>query len=68
MARIDTFTLRVNPDERRMIDALARRLERTQSDAIRVVLRRAAVEAGVWLDRPETADYRGRTDYEGARA
>ena len=62
MARIDTFTLRVNPEERRMIDALARRLERTQSDAIRVVLRRAAVEAGAWFDRPETVNYRGRPD------
>ena len=68
MRRVDTFTFKCSDDERRMIAALARRLDRTQSDAIRVVLRRAAVEAGVWLDRPETADYRGRTDYEGARA
>ena len=64
MARTDTFTLRVNPEERRMIDALARKLERSQSDAIRVVLRKAAVDSGAWFERPETERYRGRSSVE----
>lgn len=64
MARIDTFTLRVNPEERRMIDALARKLERSQSDAIRVVLRKAAVDAGAWFEKAETERYRSRPDAE----
>lgn len=44
MARIDTFTLRVNADERRILNALAQRLERTQSDAVRLLIREAARE------------------------
>ncbi len=64
MRRADTFTFKCSDEERRMIDALARKLERSQSDAIRVVLRKAAVDAGAWFERPETEQYRGRTAAE----
>lgn len=46
MARIDTFTLRVNSDERRILANLAQRLERSQSDAVRLLIREAARELG----------------------
>jgi len=42
MARITTFTLRVNAEERRILASLAARLERSQSDAVRVLIREAA--------------------------
>jgi len=41
MARYTRFTFLVNSDERRMIVALAERLQRPQSDAIRFVIREA---------------------------
>lgn len=56
MARIDTFTIRVNQDERRMIAALSRRLERSQSDAMRLLLREAVKGLEVpQSDRRESA-------------
>ena len=64
MRRLDTFTFKCSEEERRMIDALARKLERTPSDAIRVTLRRAAVDAGAWFEQPESANWRGRPDSE----
>ena len=64
MRRVDTFTFKCSDEERRMIDALARKLERSQSDAIRVVLRKAAVDAGAWFEQPETERYRGRSSTE----
>ena len=47
MIRVDNFTLRVNADERQLITALAQRLERTESDTIRMLVRREARELGV---------------------
>jgi hypothetical protein len=38
MARFQRFTFLVNPDERRVISALAELLKRSQSDAIRIIL------------------------------
>lgn len=39
--RHDTFTFLCNSDERRMIATLAQRLQRSQSDAVRFVIREA---------------------------
>ena len=44
MNRWDTFTFRVNADERDLIAALAERLQRSQSDAVRFVVVNAARE------------------------
>lgn len=44
MSRIDTFTFRVNANERRILAALAEYLNRSQSDALRVLIREAARE------------------------
>lgn len=41
MARMNTFTFRVNKQEQQMIEVLARRLQRTQSDAVRLLVREA---------------------------
>jgi hypothetical protein len=38
MARWDTFTFRINPEERQQIVYLAEKLRRSQSDAIRYVV------------------------------
>ncbi len=59
MARYERFTFLCDEEERRMIAALAKRLERTQSDAIRVVVREAAVNRGIWFDDPAAANWRG---------
>jgi hypothetical protein len=42
MARSNNFVFRVNDEERRLITVLAKRLRRTESDAIRLVIRKAA--------------------------
>jgi len=42
MNRWDTFTFRVNQDERRLIAFLAEKLQRSQSDAVRFVVINAA--------------------------
>ena len=42
MARYQRFTFLCNQDERRFIENLARHLQRTQSDAIRMLIREAA--------------------------
>ena len=41
MRRIDTFTFRVNATERQLLTALAERLQRSQSDAVRLLIREA---------------------------
>ena len=38
MNRINTFTFRVNQDERNLIASLAKRLQRSRSDAVRFVV------------------------------
>lgn len=42
MTRLETFTFRVDKQERQIIDALSKRLQRTRSDAVRWVIREAA--------------------------
>lgn len=44
MARQDFFTVRVNQDERRMLETLAEKLQRTQGDAVRLLIREATRE------------------------
>jgi hypothetical protein len=42
--RTDTFAMRVNAEERHMLVALAERLQRSQSDTVRLLIRQAARE------------------------
>ena len=42
MARRNTFTFRVDQDERKMLAALAWKRQRSQSDVIRLLIREAA--------------------------
>ena len=51
MARLDTFTIRVDEDESRMIADLVDRLQHTQSDAIRLVIRESAKGLGINTER-----------------
>jgi|WetSurSiteA1Bulk_404760.scaffolds.fasta_scaffold92779_2 hypothetical protein len=51
MNRWDSFTFRVSQDERQLIAALAEKLQRTQSDAVRFVLREAAHEHHINLPK-----------------
>ena len=44
MIRTERFTLRVTPTEQTMIGELARRLQRSQSDALRLIIREALRE------------------------
>ena len=41
MARKTTFTFRVDDEEKKMIAILAERLQRSQSDVVRLVIREA---------------------------
>lgn len=50
--RSDTFAMRVNAAERRMLGALARQLRRSQSDTVRLLIREAVRE----LARPTEAE------------
>ncbi len=47
MPRVETFTFRVNADERHLLTEVANRLERTESDAVRLLVRKAARELDV---------------------
>jgi predicted transcriptional regulator len=47
MSRSTTFTVRLNTDEREAINALAQKMERTQGDVVRLLLRQRAAELGV---------------------
>ena len=53
MTRLETFTFRVDKQERQIIDALSERLKRTRSDAVRWVIREAATALA--KDDEETA-------------
>ena len=55
MARRDFFTLRVNQVERHMLENLDDRLQRTQSDTVRLLIREAARELAVSDPQPQTA-------------
>ncbi len=50
-ARTRMFTLKVNDEEAALIRALAKKLERDQSDAVRWILRDAAKRLGVRVAR-----------------
>ncbi len=54
-ARTRMFTLKVNDEEAALIRALAKKLERDQSDAVRWILRDAAKRLGVPVptERPD---------------
>jgi hypothetical protein len=54
MARDDRFTFLVNGDERRMLAAVAEKLQRSQSDAVRLLIRAAAAKLD---DKPEGAGH-----------
>ncbi len=62
MSRIGTFTFRINADERRILAALADRLQRSQSDAIRLLIRTAAEELNA--NAGETAKVNAASGYE----
>jgi hypothetical protein len=42
MNRTDNFTMRVSPAERDLLTAVAKKLERVESDALRLLVRREA--------------------------
>jgi hypothetical protein len=44
MSRVNAFTFRINAEERRLLAALANRLQRSQSDTVRLLIREAAKE------------------------
>ncbi len=60
MVRADTFAFRVSIDERRAIENLADRLQRSQSDAVRFVV----VEAARQLS---AVDYAGNAALKGEK-
>lgn len=53
MARDLTFTLRVDAEERAMVERLARRLQRTQSDVVRLLVRMALADISLSKDEVE---------------
>jgi hypothetical protein len=55
MNRPDNFSLRLSTVERQIITALAQTMDRTLSDAVRVVLREKARELGVTPTTPKDA-------------
>jgi hypothetical protein len=52
----DTFTLRVGPTERRQLEAIAKHLERSQSDAVRWLIRQAATKGLLPADQAQALD------------
>lgn len=44
MRRADTFAFRLDPEDRRLLEQIARRLERSQGDTLRWLIRQAARE------------------------
>jgi hypothetical protein len=53
MNRLDTFKLRVNETERRLIAAVAQRLDRNESDAVRLLVKERAREMGILPATPK---------------
>lgn len=51
MTRKEYFTFRIHEDERRILELLAKRLQRTQSDVIRLLIREAAAGLGIEAGR-----------------
>ncbi len=60
MTRLDTFTFRVDDEERNMIARLSKRLQRTQSDAVRLLVREAFQQLDTAV--PGQLDEQGETD------
>ena len=58
MPRYLRFTFLATSDERRSLAALARRLERSQSDTVRLLIRKAARELPLDDPRPATGQER----------
>jgi len=56
MTRLETFTFRVNKNERRIIADLAKRLQRNQSDTVRLIIREAAHSLTLGSDLDEKND------------
>lgn len=52
MARLDTFTFRVDESERIMLSRLAAYLQRTESDAVRLLIREAIKQVNREEDKP----------------
>lgn len=50
MTRLDTFTFRVNDEERRLIELIAQKLERNSSDTMRLIVRQTAAAMGLIPD------------------
>ncbi len=57
MLRTSTFQLRVSDEERRVFKAVADRLQRDESDAVRVIVRQVAEQLGV-TPTPKTSEDR----------
>lgn len=55
MARLRRFTFLCDTDERRIVAYLASRLQRSQSDAIRWLIREAVIELGSAQDTLTTS-------------
>lgn len=53
--RSETFSLRVNIAEQQMLEALARKLQRSRSDVVRLLVREALLQ----LKKSETTAIRG---------
>lgn len=53
MNRDESFTLRVNFNERQLIAAVAERLDRNESDTVRLLIREKARELGLTLELPK---------------
>jgi hypothetical protein len=49
MPRKIIFAFRVNPEERKIIAAIAKKMRRTQGDAIRILIDAAAIDMGISL-------------------
>ena len=54
--RRDTFAMRLNVKERRMLMALARRLQRSRSDTVRLLVREAVRELIHASEEPDVAE------------
>lgn len=50
MARLETFTFRVDEEERFLLDALAENVSRTRSDALRWLIRRYFTESDLEIN------------------
>jgi len=55
MNHTDNFTFRMSSTDRQLIAAVAQQLERTESDAMRFLLRKQARELGVSAQQHERA-------------